>query len=111
VGSTIRVARHGEWRTNVSLGGSRRAAPIAPDAWSLGIAAAGAIGTDLAGLDLAPTAGGWVLLELNGAVDFDEQYRLGASVYADVAAALGLWQPRELRSARLRPVCTPSAAP
>jgi RimK family alpha-L-glutamate ligase len=92
-GAAERVAPPGEWRTNVSLGAMLRAAHVTPEASSRGISAARAIGADLVGVDLAPTDAGWVVLELNGAADFDERYRLGgASVYAGIAAALGLRQ-------------------
>jgi RimK family alpha-L-glutamate ligase len=91
VGAAERVARPGEWRTNVSLGGSLRHAD--PDAASvaLGIAAAAAIGADLVGVDLAPTDSGSVVLELNGAVDFDDRYWIdGTDVYIEIAEALEL---------------------
>jgi hypothetical protein len=35
-----------------------------------------AVGIDFAGVDLLPTDQGWVVLELNGAVDFDNRYAL-----------------------------------
>ena len=91
VGAAERVCRPGEWRTNVSLGAGLR--PAQPDAIAraLGAAAAAAIGTDLVGVDLAPIGPGYVVLELNGAVDFDGRYSLeGTDVYAETAAALGL---------------------
>jgi RimK family alpha-L-glutamate ligase len=91
VGAAERVARPGEWRTNVSLGGTKHSADPSPDAVALGIAAAEAIGADLVGVDLLPTASGYVVLELNGAVEFDRVYDLPASqggVFADAAAAL-----------------------
>lgn len=90
-GAAERVARPGEWRTNISLGGALRAANPDAEARALGIAAAAAIGADLVGVDLAPTESGWVVLELNGAVDFDDRYWLeGTKVYAEIADALGL---------------------
>jgi len=44
------------------------------------------------GVDLLPIDGErYVVLELNGAVDFDERYSLdGLDVYAEAARALGL---------------------
>ena len=57
---------------------------------ALGVAAE-AIGTDLVGVDLAPTDAGYVVIELNGAVDFDDRYWLeGTDVYAKIAEALDL---------------------
>jgi hypothetical protein len=35
-----------------------------------------AVGIDFAGVDLLPTDQGWIVLELNGAVDFDTRYAL-----------------------------------
>jgi RimK family alpha-L-glutamate ligase len=95
VGAAERVARPGEWRTNVSLGGALRPAAPPPEACSLAVAAAAAVGADLVGVDLVPlAAGGYVVLELNGAVDFDERYALdGQSVYAEAARALGFEAP------------------
>ncbi|MGZ8715614.1 MAG: ATP-grasp domain-containing protein [Gaiellaceae bacterium] len=92
VGGGERVAAAGEWRTNVSLGGTIRPAEIPPAARSLARAAAAAVGADLVGVDLLPIGGKrYVVLELNGAVDFDERYSLdGLDVYAEAARALGL---------------------
>ncbi len=94
VAAAERVAPPGEWRTNVSLGARLRRAQPDAAARALGAAAAAAIGGDLVGVDLAPTAAGYVVLELNGAVDFDGRYSLaGTDVYAETAAALGLAAP------------------
>jgi RimK family alpha-L-glutamate ligase len=103
VGAAAREARPGEWRTNVSLGG--RAFAVAPDeeATRLALTAVAAVGGDLVGVDLIPLAdGGYTVLELNGAVDFDDRYSLpGTSVFTTAARALHL--PRSLmREARWR---------
>lgn len=98
VGAVERVPAPGEWRTNVSLGGSLRRAVPPPEACELAIAAAQALASDFVGVDLLPLeGGGWVVLELNGAVDFRPEYSLGGTdVYAEVAAALGIRAPRPL---------------
>ncbi len=91
IGATCRIAAPGEWRTNASLGGTRR--PARPDtaACALAVAAAGAIGADLVGIDLLPTGRGYTVIELNGAVDFDASYALpGRDIFRDAAEALGL---------------------
>jgi RimK family alpha-L-glutamate ligase len=89
VGAVERVAAPGEWRTNVSLGGGRRPVDPPQEAVRLGLSAAGAIGADLVGVDLLPVEGGFVVLELNGAVEFDHHYDFGErDVYLEAAAAL-----------------------
>jgi RimK family alpha-L-glutamate ligase len=98
LGATQRIARTGEWRTNVSLGASRHPVEPSREALALGVAAADAIGSDLVGVDLLPVAGGHVVLELNGAVEFDSAYDLPHSttgVFEAAAAALRL--PRASR--------------
>ncbi|HEX7083105.1 MAG TPA: ATP-grasp domain-containing protein [Gaiellaceae bacterium] len=86
VGAVERRARRGEWRTNVALGATRH--PVAPptDASALAVAAAEAVGADLVGVDLIPTPSGWVVLELNGAVDFTDDYSFGDANVFDLAA-------------------------
>jgi RimK family alpha-L-glutamate ligase len=94
VGGVERVARPGEWRTNISLGGSRRQVGLPEGARELAIAATQAIGMDVAGVDLLPVGGSYVALELNGAADFDRGYSLvGGDVYDDLRAALGAAVP------------------
>jgi RimK family alpha-L-glutamate ligase len=91
VGAVRRVAAPGEWRTNISLGGTREPVDPPPEACRLGLAAAAAIGANLVGVDLLPVDGGHVVLELNGAAEFDEGYDLpGGDVYLDAAEALDL---------------------
>ncbi len=88
VGSARRVALPGEWRTNAALGASVERAEAPPLAATLALAAARAVGADLAGVDLLPTRGGFVVLEVNGAVDFRPLYAAAGDIYADTVAAL-----------------------
>jgi RimK family alpha-L-glutamate ligase len=89
VGAVERVAAPGEWRTNIALGGTRRPAEPPPVACELALSAATAAGADLVGIDLLPTpAGGWVALELNGAVEFNDAYSLDRNVFSAAAEAL-----------------------
>jgi glutathione synthase/RimK-type ligase-like ATP-grasp enzyme len=58
-GAAERVARPGEWRTNVSLGGELRAAQPDAAVCALAVAAASVIGADLVGsTSRRPTAAG-----------------------------------------------------
>jgi RimK family alpha-L-glutamate ligase len=88
VGAIERVAGRGEWRTNIALGGSRRRAEPAPEACVLATHAAAAVGGDLVGVDLLPLPDGrYVVLEVNGAVEFTRDYSLdGRDVFDRVAS-------------------------
>ncbi len=127
VGAIARVAADGEWRTNVALGGTRH--PVMPGrrARSLALAAAAAVGADLVGVDLLPHGRSYVVLELNGAVDFTADYALqGGDVFAQALSALGagrsprppralpnrhqtLTAPRPIRPAPVRTIDTSPA--
>ena len=105
VGGAIRVAAAGEWRTNVSVGGHLESADPMPEAVAVAEAerAASALAIDLAGVDLLPWDDGWVVLELNGAVDFDERYVFeGRDLYAEIARALALTRTPQRESASPR---------
>jgi len=67
LGAIERRAEGGDWRTNVSRGGSARPFEL-PPAWeALAIGAAAAVGADYAGVDLLPSQDGTVfVLEVNG---------------------------------------------
>ena len=89
VGAVQRLAAPGEWRTNVALGGVRK--PTSPPlaARELALAAAAAVNADLVGIDLLPTPeGGWVVIEVNGAVEFTDDYSLDRNVFVAAAEAL-----------------------
>jgi len=78
VGAIERRARRGEWRTNVALGGIRRSVMPSRRACATALAAAAAVGADFVGVDLLPSATErYVVVELNGAVDFNDTYGLG----------------------------------
>jgi ribosomal protein S6--L-glutamate ligase len=60
-----RHARNG-WRTNVAQGGKGEPARLTPEAERLALAAAAALGTPVAGVDLVPDRDGrWYVLEVN----------------------------------------------
>jgi [lysine-biosynthesis-protein LysW]--L-2-aminoadipate ligase len=89
VGAACRIARSGEWRTNAALGAQVEPVDPPPIARALALAAARATHADLVGVDLLPTPnGGFVVLELNGAVDFRPLYAPRRDVFADAVGAL-----------------------
>ena len=90
VGAAFRVAAPGEWRTNIALGGVRRPVAEPPrEAGDLAIEAARAGGGTLTGVDLLPDGnGGWVVVELNGAVEFTHEYAPWSDVFAETAVVL-----------------------
>jgi glutathione synthase/RimK-type ligase-like ATP-grasp enzyme len=88
-----RVAARGEWRTNISVGGGHLAIVPGSDAIELAVAAAAATGGEFVGVDLTPTFGGHVVLEVNAAVEFDVNYASDGDVFAYAAAALGFVAP------------------
>jgi ribosomal protein S6--L-glutamate ligase len=67
VGAIERTAPSGQWRTNVSRGGSVRPFEL-PAAWEqMALGASAAVGADYAGVDLLPSRDGQVfVLEVNG---------------------------------------------
>jgi RimK family alpha-L-glutamate ligase len=102
VGAVRRVAAPGEWRTNVSLGARVEPAAPPPLARVLALAAAAAIRADFVGVDLLPTSNGYVIAELNGAVDIRPSYAFDVEdVYAEAVLEL-------LRAARDRRVLAAS---
>ena len=88
VGAACRIARSGEWRTNAALGAQVEPVEPPPIARTLALAAARAARADLVGVDLLPTANGFLVLELNGAVDFRPVYLETGDVFSDAVAAL-----------------------
>jgi RimK family alpha-L-glutamate ligase len=97
VGAIQRCSPPGEWRTNVALGAERRAVVPDPAAVAVARSAAAASGLDLVGVDLLPTADGYVVIELNGCVDFCDLYaQAPADVFVD--AVRHIFFPEEARA-------------
>jgi ribosomal protein S6--L-glutamate ligase len=104
VGAVRRVARPGEWRTNTSLGGARRPVEPPSEACELAVAAAAAVGADFVGVDLLPWAAvGHTVIELNGAVDFTDEYAVrGHDPFTAAASALRLLRDERASDRRER---------
>ena len=89
IGAISRVAAPGEWRTNVALGAERESTEPPQAAREIAVAAAAAVEGDLVGVDLMPTEdGGWVVIEVNGAVEFTDEYSLGRDIFPAAIDAL-----------------------
>jgi RimK family alpha-L-glutamate ligase len=94
VGGESRIAKAGEWRTNISLGGLHCPALLPRRARTAALVAAHAVRGDFVGVDLLPRGSDYVVIEVNGCVDFDGGHSLpGRSVFADIATALGFREP------------------
>jgi tetrahydromethanopterin:alpha-L-glutamate ligase len=80
-----------EWRTNVSLGGRAEPCSLDPEAGRLALAAARAIGAEMAGVDLIPDLdrGQLVVLEVNAVPGWRALARVtGIDIAAAILAAL-----------------------
>ena len=87
VGSAARSPQPGEWRTNVALGAVIESVSPDPIACEIAVNAARTLALDLAGVDLLPTADGYIVIEVNGAVEFRRLYS-PRDVFADAIAGL-----------------------
>lgn len=107
VGAISRVAAKGEWRTNISRGGTRVRVDPPAQALALAMWAAAAVRTELVGVDLLPDgAGGWIVLELNGAVDFTSEYGIDRDPFAAAMSELA----RAVREREPASMVSPPAA-
>jgi [lysine-biosynthesis-protein LysW]--L-2-aminoadipate ligase len=96
IGAIERIPPPGEWRTNVALGATRHHVDPPEAGCALALAAARAVGADLVGIDLLPDGeGGYVVLELNGAVEFTQDYALGEGDVFERALLAALHEPDE----------------
>jgi len=104
IGAIERTAPAGEWRTNVSRGGSVRAFEL-PPAWAdLALRAAAAVGADYAGVDLLPSRDGEVyVLEVNGIPGWKG---LQQAIGVDVAGAIVDHLVERVRLGQASPVAT-----
>ena len=102
VGAVERHSAPGEWRTNVSLGGTATPVVPPPEAAELACVVASVLGLDLVGVDLLPGADGWRVIEANAAVDFDARYSLPGprDLYEAAVESLSLLAPAATGSRR-----------
>jgi [lysine-biosynthesis-protein LysW]--L-2-aminoadipate ligase len=102
VGAESRIAATDDWRTNISLGGTSCAAIVPPRAHAISIAAAAAVDADFVGVDLLPDGRDYVVIEVNGSVDFEARYALpGRDVFIDIAHALAIAEDADAVAASL----------
>ena len=80
--------RGGEWRTNAALGAQVEPVEPPPIARTLALAARGPPGPTSPGSTSCRRDGGFLVLELNGAVDFRPLYAPQRNVFSDAVAAL-----------------------
>jgi len=81
--ATTRHAAAGEWRSNISAGGSQAPADLTGTERDLAVAAASAVGLGHAGVDLLRSPAGSVVLEVNSCPDFTS---MAPYAEADLAA-------------------------
>lgn len=70
LGAVRRLARRGEWRANLALGGRVQKACVGGDVERAALSAAAAVGADFAGVDVAVGPGGPMVLEVNVCAGF-----------------------------------------
>ena len=80
----------------MALGAERRHVDPPESGCALALAAARAVGADLVGIDLLPDGeGGYVVLELNGAVEFTQDYSLREGDVFERALVAAMQEPSE----------------
>ena len=87
----LRYAPAGEWRTNVSLGGRAELCELDPEAERLALAAARAIGAEMAGVDLIADLdqGRLIVLEVNAVPGWRALSRVtGIDIAAEILVGL-----------------------
>jgi RimK family alpha-L-glutamate ligase len=98
LGAIERLAPHGEWRTNVAIGGTARAIDLTPEMEQMALRAAAVVGADYAGVDLLPSQDGRVfVLEVNAIPGWQG---LQEATGLDVASAIVEHVERRLEARR-----------
>jgi RimK family alpha-L-glutamate ligase len=107
IGAIERRAPAGEWRTNITRGGTARPFELPPEWERLALAAAAAMGAEYAGVDLLPSREGPVfLLEVNAIPGWEGLQR---ATGVDVAGAIVEHLVSRVRTPALNPAGERSA--
>jgi len=85
IASYMRVAKEGEFRANIHLGGSARAVKLTPDERKIAVKAANAMGLNVAGVDIIRSNRGPLVLEVNSSPGLEG---VEAATKVDVAGAI-----------------------
>ncbi len=96
LGAMRRHASAGEWRANVSLGGRAESCRLDPEAERLALAAARAVGAEIAGVDLIHDLdrGRLVVIEVNAVPGWRALASVtGIDIAAEILSALREWRP------------------
>lgn len=99
VAAMTRKAVEGEFRSNVHLGGSASKATLSPEYRKAAVAAAGAMGLNVAGVDMLASNEGPMIMEVNSSPGLEGIER---SSGVDVADAITAYVERNARPGRTR---------
>jgi ribosomal protein S6--L-glutamate ligase len=88
VAAMRRESQDGDFRANVSLGGHSFTVDLTPEEEDLAVRAAGAIGVNIAGVDIIRSNRGPLVIEINVSPDFCGEYGIEKTANVDVAAAI-----------------------
>ena len=100
IAGSYRTAEH--WVTNVARGAISRPCPITPEIAEIATAATGAIGLELAGVDLVETPDGLQVIEVNTGVEFKGLIKTTDVDIAGVVADYVVQVARDERARRER---------
>jgi ribosomal protein S6--L-glutamate ligase len=101
-GAIERIARPGEWRTNVERGSRVRPLRVEEGLASVAVAAAGALGLDWAGVDVVVGPEGPTVIEVNGNPSWVGILEATGEDMAEPIAE-HVWARAQRRAGRLRP--------
>ena len=85
VAAMRRIAKEGEFRSNVHRGGATEAVRLTPEGEALAIQATQALGLGVAGVDLLESANGYLVMEVNSSPGLEG---IEKATKVDVAGAI-----------------------